>query len=167
MQNEKLRYQPNKKAQMFVMIAMIFMAVALFRVINVFRYTNLEVEGRLIKPNLFLGLEILIAIFATLLSFLLGEKYKTYDFKWSFVGIGLTIYPLVKIFIYPIILFNRFQGMIVEGYQIKYKPVSWLIITIVLLVLSSVFYFIGTYINFVKIKQLKQYYKELETSNAK
>lgn len=164
MQNEKLRYQPNKKSQLLVMIGMILMLVALFLVINVFKYTNLEKEERLIKPTIGLGIEILIAIFVLLLSFLLGEKFKTYEEKWLYVGVALTAYPIVKIFIYPIKIYKRFNVIINAGYEIKYVPSRWLITVIALLVTSSIFYLMATITSYIKINQLKQYYKELESS---
>lgn len=167
MQNEKLRYQPNKKSQLFIMLAMVLMVIALFLVINIFRFSRNEVPERFIAPNIFLGIEILVAIFAMLLSFLLGEKFKTYDEAWLKVGVGLTIYPLIKIFLYPISLFNRMKQIISLGYPLKQDPLIWFISVLVLLILSSTFYFIGTFINYQKVKALKEYYKEVGIDDAK
>jgi len=183
MQHEKLRYQPNKLSQLLVMGGMIFMVFALFKVINVYRYTNQSVAG-IILPDIFVGIEILIAIFVMLASFLLGEKFKSYDRKWLPVGVALTIYPLVKIFIYPIKLYEKFNELITSGQIVSFKtPIwmklvnkilelfkmetrmvydskTWLIIVISALVLSSVLYFLGTLTSYKKTNRLEAYYKE-------
>lgn len=164
MQNEILRYQPNKRSRNFVMIAMVFMVVALFMVINAFRYHRDENEIRLILPNIWLGIEILVAIFVMLLSFLLGEKFKTYDKKWTYVGFSLTAYSVIKIFIYPIKLFKRFNVMINAGVEIKYNPYKWLITVISFLAFSAIFYFLGSITNYFDAAKLDNYYKELELS---
>ncbi|HHW79423.1 MAG TPA: hypothetical protein GX742_01325 [Acholeplasmataceae bacterium] len=163
---EKLRYQPNKKSQLLIIGGMAFMVYALFKVINVYRYTNQSTAG-IIAPTLSLGIEILIAIFVMLLSFLLSEKFKSYDAKWNKVGFILAIYSFVKIFIFPIIVYNKFNELIDEGQTIKYNPKSWLIIVIVCLVISSILFLVGTIINVIKSKQLKKYFEELDSSNAK
>lgn len=166
MQNEKLRYQPNKRSQLFVMLAMVFMVIALFMVINAFRYHRDESQIRQILPNIGLGIEILISIFVMLLSFLVGEKFKTYDKKWTYIGFTLSVYAVVKIFIYPIKLFKRFNEMIAADIVIKYKPVLWITTVISLLALSAILYFLGSLTNYFKVKKLEYYYKELEVSEA-
>lgn len=165
MQHEKLRYQPNKLSQILVMGGMAFMVFALFKVINVYRYTNQTTTG-IILPNIFVGVEILVAIFIMLTSFLLGEKFKTYDKKWLPVGVVLTIYPIVKIFIFPIKLYkkivetNEFLISSNLANEIKYNPQRWFIVVVVSLIVSSVLYFIGTIISYKKTNQLEEYYKE-------
>lgn len=166
MHYEKLRYQPNKKSQLLIIAGMAFMVYALFKVINVYRYTNMSTAG-IIVPTLGLGIEILIAIFVMLLSFLLSEKFKSYDARWNKVGFMLAIYSFVKIFIFPIIVYNKFNKLIDEGQTIKYNPKSWLTVVIVSLVISSALYLAGTIINVIKSQQLKKYYEELDSSDAK
>lgn len=164
MKYEKLRYQSNKFAQLFMMIGMIFMVLALFRVINVYRFTPIQESPdsrNVIAANIWVGLEILVAIFVMLLSFLAGERFKAYDKKWIPVGIGLTVYPLVKIFMFPLSLNKLLKEKIADGAQIKQNPTTWVIGVIIFLVLSSIFYAISTYIAYTKNKQLDIYYKEL------
>lgn len=183
MQHEKLRYQPNKLSQMYIYGGMVFMVFALFKVINVYRYTNQSVAG-IILPDIFVGVEILVAVFVMLTSFLLGEKFKTYDRKWLPVGVALTLYSLVKIFIYPFKLYGKFNELITSGQTVSFKtPIwmklinkvlellkletrlvydskTWLIIVISSLVLSSALYFLGTLTSYKKTKRLEAYYKE-------
>ncbi|MGI6781227.1 MAG: hypothetical protein ACOX56_00070 [Acholeplasmataceae bacterium] len=157
---EKLRYQPNRVSQWLIMGGMIFMVIALFSVINVYRYTTLTTAG-IILPNIWVGIEILVAIFVMLISFLLGEKYKTYDKSWHWVGFALTAYSLIKIFIFPIILYNKFLDMIADGEIIKYKPKQWLALVIICLVVSAALYLAGTLLSIKKTGQLGKYYEEL------
>lgn len=165
MQHEKLRYQPNKLSQLLVMGGMVFMVFALFKVINVYRFTTLT-KTAIILPNIYVGIEILVAIFVMLTSFLLGEKFKSYDKKWLPVGLVLTIYSVVKIFIYPIKLYkeiveiNEFLISSNLEHEIIYNPQRWFIIVVVSLIVSSILYFIGTLISYKKTNQLEQYYKE-------
>lgn len=162
MKYEKLRYQSNKIAQLLMMLGMILMVIALFRVINVFRLeVRVPNKPSNISSTIWLGVEILIAIFVMLLSFLASERLKSYDKKWLPVGAALVVYPLVKIFLYPIRLNKIMRQMIADGIEIDYKPQSWLIITILLLVLSAVCYALSLYSAYVKIKQLDTYYEEL------
>ena len=160
MQYEKLRYQPNKVSQTFTLLGLVFMSYALFKVINVYRYVTTSNLG-IIEPKIILGIEILVSIFVMLLSFLASEKVSTYDKNWLWVGVGLTIYPIVKIFLLPISLYKQFNTMIEAGETIKYNPTSWLIVVIVTLVISSLCYAYGTYVNYVKTRQLDEYLKEL------
>lgn len=166
MQHEKLRYQPNKLGQLLTIGGMVFMVIALFRVINIFRYTNKVTLG-LVTPTIMLGVEILVAIFIMLLSFLLSEKFKTYTASWLPVGIGLTAYSIVKIFLYPIQLFNKLNEMIALEEPVTINPNIWLTTIIILLSVSALLYLAATIITYIKVKQLKQYQEELDGQNAK
>ena len=165
MQYEKLRYQPNKLSQLLTVLGMAFMTFALFKVINVYRYVSTTTSG-IINPSMSIGFEILIAVGIMLISFLASEKFKSYDYKWGFVGIGLTAYPIVKIFIFPLSLNKTMIQLEEIGQGGKTNPTVWLWTVIGSLIVSALFYGAGTVIAMIKNNQLREYYKELNSSDA-
>ncbi|HKL94882.1 MAG TPA: hypothetical protein VJ845_00485 [Haploplasma sp.] len=165
MQYEKLRYQPNKLSQLLTVLGMAFMTFALFKVINVYRYVSTTTSG-IINPSMSIGFEILIAVGIMLISFLASEKFKSYDYKWGFVGIGLTAYPIVKIFIFPLSLNKTMIQLKEAGQVLKVNPTTWLWTVIISLIISAVFYGLATTIAIIRNNQLRQYYKELNSSDA-
>ena len=165
MQYEKLRYQPNKISQLLVILGMAFMTFALFKVINVYRFVSDTTVG-IINPKMSIGIEILVSVGIMLLSFLASEKFKSYDYKWGFVGIGLTIYPIIKIFMFPLSLNKTMIQLEEIGQGGKTNPTVWLWTVIGSLIVSALFYGAGTVIAMIKNNQLREYYKELNSSDA-
>lgn len=165
MQYEKFRYQPNKKSQLLSLLGIAFMIFALFKVINVYKFIRFGAQNGVITPTSSLGVEILVAIIVMLVAFLMSEKLKSYDKNWLYVGVAVTLYSFVKIFILPLSLNKTIRVMIADGHTFKFNPTTWLITVIVSLAISAVCFGVATYIAYVKTNQLQQYYKEMEITD--
>lgn len=165
MQHEKLRYQPNKKSQMISILGIVFMIFALFKVINVYKFVRFGSQNGVILPSFWLGVEILVAIIVMLVGFLASEKFKSYDKNWVYVGIGLTLYSFVKIFLLPLSLNKTIKQLIAEGHTFKLNPTTWLVTVILSLALSTICFGAATFIAYKKNAELAQYYEELNSTD--
>lgn len=98
LQVEMDRYRPNKMSFWFCMLAIIIMCL-----VFCFNYEAIS------KSTVMTTVDIITNIILLLFIFLASEKLKAYDINWSYVTIGMAVLNLIRIFIYPLSLFNEKQ----------------------------------------------------------
>lgn len=147
---DKMRYQKNSFAYLFVLLSLVTGMIGLFTVINYDQFITVGDNMRVV-PNLRVGIEILIGIIVMLMTFLGAEKVKLYDPKWSFYGIfilaGVNVF---RMFYLPIYAKN--QGWIPNSTMVT--VMIYYAITAGLLVVAGV-------ISTRKVIMLTNYMKEL------
>jgi hypothetical protein len=137
---DKMRYQQNKLAYWFVLLAMSNQVVSLFATII----------PRTIVPSFTTAIEILINITLLLLSFLAAEKVKAYNIKWAYGLLIISFCHLLRIFYEPLKLFRL--GQISGGHY--FLIIDLIIGSIVLLLVAS-------FITIKKHRALMAHLKEL------
>ena len=137
---DKMRYQQNKLAYWFVLLAMVNQIGSLFTTII----------PRSITPTFSTAMEILINITLLLLSFLAAEKVKAYSIKWAYGLFVIAFAHLLRIFYEPLKLFRL--GQITAGHY--FIIIDLIVGSIILLVIAAV-------ITMKKHRKLMSHLKEL------
>lgn len=88
---DKMRYQMNNLAYMFILLGMAISVVALFRIIT----------PKTIIPDFDIAIEILINIVLLLLTFLTAERCKYYQKKWGIVSFVIAGVHVLRILYVP------------------------------------------------------------------
>ena len=105
---DKLKYQKNKIGYNFMLLAIIFSIIALFKMINYHSYSGTEGEMKVI-PDIMLAAEIMIGILMILGLFLTAEFMKYYQIRASYFAMVIGSINIIRIFFKPMQLLNNHQ----------------------------------------------------------
>jgi hypothetical protein len=158
-EKEMLRYRPNKASGNSAIFGMICAVVALSIV-----YSNIKrgVDWRI-------GIDILGAIIILLGSFMASEEMKAYSKQWSYISFGLAALSVVRIFTYPLYLYNytyeatvityNADGSIKSTAKVLNHALNAGLFTavIILLCLAAFFYILAGIISLYRGKALREY----------
>lgn len=137
---DKMRYQMNNLAYLFILLGMAISVVVLFRIIT----------PKTVIPNFGIALEILINIVLLLLTFLTAERCKFYQKKWGIVSFVIAGVHLLRIFYVPKSLLTL--GQITSGQ---------FMIIVLLLAVSAGLLILGGVVTIIRSNILTNHLKEI------
>jgi hypothetical protein len=121
---DKMRYQKNKIAYTFVLVAMVFQTISLF----------MTITPSTVVPSFTTAVEILINITLLLFSFLAAEKVKSYSKTWSYGLFALSVVHLFRFFYEPSKLLRLGQISLRQYFMIT----TLIEVTMVLLIVAAI-----------------------------
>lgn len=137
---DKMRYQMNNLAYLFILLGMAVSVVALFRIIT----------PKTIVPNFDTALEILINIVLLLLTFLTAERCKYYQKKWGIVSFVIAGVHVLRILYVP-------KSLLALG---QITPLQFTTI-LLLLIASAAFLIVGGVVTIIRSNILTNHLKEI------
>ena len=137
---DKMRYQMNNLAYLFILLGMAVSVVALFRIIT----------PKTIVPNFDTAVEILINIVLLLLTFLTAERCKYYQKKWGIVSFVIAGVHVLRILYVP-------KSLLALG---QITPLQFTTI-LLLLIASAAFLIVGGVVTIIRSNILTNHLKEI------
>lgn len=137
---DKMRYQFNRYAYLFILLGMALSVVALFRIIT----------PPTIIPDFGIAMEILVNIVLLLLTFLTAERCKAYQRTWGIVSFVIAGIHVLRIFLVPTTLLTKGQ---ITGFQF--------LMIVIFLIASAAFITLGGVITLIKHAILTKHLKEI------
>ncbi len=137
---DKMRYQMNNLAYLFILLGMAVSVVALFRIIT----------PKTIVPNFDTAVEILINIVLLLLTFLTAERCKCYQKKWGIVSFVIAGVHVLRILYVP-------KSLLALG---EITPLQFTTI-LLLLIASAAFLIVGGVVTIIRSNILTNHLKEI------
>lgn len=137
---DKMRYQINRYAYMFILLGMALSVVALFRIIT----------PPTVIPDFGIAIEILINIILLLVTFLTAERCKAYQKTWGIVSFVIAGIHVFRIFFVPTELLSKGQ---ITGFQFT--------MIVIFLLASAAFITTGGVITLIKHSILAKHLKEI------
>lgn len=137
---DKMRYQSNRSAYSFILLALVLNVVALF----------MSITPNTIVSDYLTAIDILANIIIMLLTFLSAEKCKVYDAKWSIGAFIIGFIMALQFFLYP-----------TRVHQLGQLTNIDYVVIMVLLFGAAALMFVGGFITLKKHKMLQKHLKEI------